>query len=91
MFGLAPVVALTSIGLSVLISARVKGFREAQQISAVLLIPVLALVFGQITGALIFGPLVVVGLIGVFGVIDLVIFRMSVRLFKREEILTKLS
>ena len=41
MFGLAPVVALTSIGLTVLISARVKGFREAQQISAVLLIPVM--------------------------------------------------
>jgi ABC-type Na+ efflux pump permease subunit len=91
MFGLAPVVALTSIGLTVLISARVKGFREAQQISAVLLVPVLALVFGQITGALIFGPLVVTGLIGLFGIIDLFIFRMSVRLFKREEILTKLS
>jgi len=91
MFGLAPVIALTGIGLTVLISARVKGFREAQQISAVLLVPVLALVFGQITGALIFGPLVVVGLMGLFVVIDIIIFRMSVRLFKREEILIKLS
>ncbi len=89
-FGLAPTVALASIGLTVMISAKVKGFREAQQISAILLIPILALVFGQVTGAIIFGPIVVAALIGLFGVIDLLVFRIGVKLFKREEILSKL-
>jgi hypothetical protein len=70
-FGLAPVVALASIGLTVMISARVKGFREAQQISAILLIPILILVFRQITGAIIFGPMVIAALIGFFAIIDL--------------------
>jgi ABC-2 type transport system permease protein len=90
-FGLTPTLALASIGLTVIISARVKGFREAQQISVVLLLPVLALIFGQVTGALIFGPIVIVALIGLFSVIDLAVFRIGVKLFKREEILSKLS
>jgi len=90
-FGLAPTVALASIGLTVIISARVKGFREAQQISVVLLTPVLALVFGQATGAIIFGPVVILALIGLFGLVDLAVFRVGVKLFKREEILTKLA
>jgi ABC-2 type transport system permease protein len=90
-FGLAPTVALASIGLTVMISAKVKGFREAQQISAILLIPVLALVFGQVTGAIIFGPIVILALLGLFAIIDFAIFRIGVKLFKREEILSKLA
>jgi ABC-type Na+ efflux pump permease subunit len=90
-FGLAPTVALASIGLTVIISAKVKGFKEAQQISAILLIPILALVFGQVTGAIIFGPTMITALIGLFAIIDLAVFRTGVKLFKREEILAKLS
>ena len=90
-FGLAPTVALASIGLTVMISAKVKGFREAQQISVILLIPVLALVFGQASGALVFGSVVILALIGIFAVIDLVVFRVGVKLFRREEILSKLA
>jgi ABC-2 type transport system permease protein len=90
-FGLAPTVALASIGLTVMISGKVKGFREAQQISVVLIIPILAMVFGQVTGAIIFGPLVILVLIGVFLLIDFVVFRLGLKLFKREEILAKLA
>ena len=90
-FGLAPTVALASIGLTVMISAKVKGFREAQQISVILLIPILALVFGQVIGGILFGPLVVAALIGLFTIIDLAVFRIGIKLFKREEILSKLA
>lgn len=90
-FGLAPTVALASIGLTVMISGKVKGFREAQQISVVLIIPILAMVFGQVTGAIIFGPLVILVLICVFLLIDFVVFRLGLKLFKREEILAKLA
>ena len=89
-FGLAPTVALASIGLTVMISAKVKGFREAQQISVVLLVPILVLVFGQAFGAIILGPTVAAALIGVFAVIDLLVFRVGVKLFGREKILSKL-
>ena len=90
-FGLAPAIALTSIGLTVMISARVKGFREAQQISVILLVPILALIFAQVTGVLFFGPTVVLTLIALFSAIDLLIFNISVKFFGREEILTKLA
>jgi ABC-type Na+ efflux pump permease subunit len=90
-FGLAPAVALASIGLTVMISAKVKGFREAQQISVILIIPILALVFGQVTGAIIFGPSVITVLIGLFAIIDFAVFKIGVKLFKREEILSKLA
>jgi ABC-2 type transport system permease protein len=90
-FGLAPTVALASIGLTVIISAKVKGFREAQQISVILLIPILALVFGQAAGAVVFGPLIIALLTIVFAVIAFVVFRIGVSTFKREEILAKLA
>lgn len=90
-FGLSPLVALTSIGLTVLISARVKGLREAQQISAVLLVPILILIFGQISGAMFLGPSLLLVLIVLFVFVDLFIFRLSIKLFRREEILSRLA
>lgn len=88
-FGVAPTLALCSIGLTVIISARVKGFKEAQQISVVLLLPVLGLVFAQISGLLILGPAVLALLIVIFAVIDVAIFYVGTKLFHREEILSK--
>jgi ABC-2 type transport system permease protein len=90
-FGLAPTIALATIGLTVMISGKVKGFREAQQISVVLLIPLLALVFGQATGVIIFGPPIILALIGAFSLVDFIVFRLGLKLFKREEILAKLA
>jgi ABC-2 type transport system permease protein len=90
-FGLAPAIALASIGLTVMISLRVRGFREAQQISVVLIIPILMLLFAQALGALIFGPVVIGGLTVAFAVVDLLLFRLGVRLFRRDEILSQIS
>lgn len=90
-FGVAPTVALAGIGLTVMISVKVKGFREAQQISAILVIPILILVFAQISGAIIFGPIMVGALIIAFVALDLLVFRIGIRVFRREEILSKLA
>jgi len=90
-FGVAPTLALASIGLTVLISVRVKGFREAQQISVVLILPILMLIFGQIFGAIIFGPMLVGLLILILAFIDILTFKLGVKLFKREEILSRIS
>jgi len=88
-FGVAPVIAICSIGLTVIISAKVKGFKEAQQISVILLLPVLGLVFGQMSGLIILGPLVLAALIGILAVVDVAIIYAGVRMFHREEILAK--
>ena len=90
-FGLAPTVALAGIGLTVMISARVRGFREAQQISAILLVPILALVFGQMAGVVVFGSTVISGLIALFVIVDVLVFRIGLKLFRREEIMSRLA
>ena len=41
----APFLALTTIGLVVIVSSRVKGIKEAQQISALLILPILIIPF----------------------------------------------
>lgn len=90
-FGLAPTVALAGIGLTIIISARVKGFREAQQISVVLILPILALIVAQASGAVFLGPLMVGALIGGFAILDLLVFNVGIRLFGREQILARLA
>jgi ABC-type Na+ efflux pump permease subunit len=88
---LAPLIAVASIGLTVTVSARVKGFREAQQISVVLIIPVIALMLGQLSGVMIIGPITVAVVAVFLAAIDVAILYMGVRLFNREEILPRLS
>jgi ABC-type Na+ efflux pump permease subunit len=87
--GLAPVVSLAAIGLTVIVSARVRGFREAQQISVLLILPILGLLFAQAAGVLIFGPTMILILTGLFVVVDIVVFRIGLGLFQREEILSQ--
>jgi ABC-2 type transport system permease protein len=87
--GVAPTIALCGIGLTVIISAKVKGFKEAQQISAVLVLPLLGLVLVQISGFLVFGPILLAALIGLLAVVDVAIFYFGVKIFQREEILSK--
>jgi ABC-type Na+ efflux pump permease subunit len=89
-FLLTPSLALAGIGLTVIVSAKVKGFREAQQISALMVLPVLLLFFGQASGVLFLDPLIIAGLAGILALLDIVIFKAGIRMFRREEILGKM-
>jgi ABC-type Na+ efflux pump permease subunit len=89
MFGVTPVIALCGIGLTIMISSKVKGFKEAQQISIVLMLPVMGLIFAQMFGLIFLGPLMLVMLIGIFAAVDVTIYCVSVKIFQREEILAK--
>ncbi|MDD1776219.1 MAG: ABC transporter permease subunit [Candidatus Methanomethylicus sp.] len=88
-FGVTPTVALAAIGITVIVSSRVKGFREAQQLSAILVFPILGLIFAQIGGVVFFGPLMLIGLVIGFSALDVVVFWIGVKLFRREEILMR--
>jgi len=89
-FALAPALTITGIGATVLISSKVKGFREAQQISGLLLLPILALVIAQLSGMLFFGPAVIIALTLAFLGADAVLFKIGTRIFRREELLSKI-
>jgi ABC-2 type transport system permease protein len=90
-FGLAPAVAFADIGLTVIISARVKGVREAQQISALLLVPLFAAVLGQASGSMFFDSLLMTGLTTLLIAFDIIILVASVKAFGRDHILARLS
>jgi len=86
---LAPAASLLGIGATVIISSRVNGFREAQQLSALLVVPVLVLLFGQAAGFLIMGPGTLLALTVLVLVVDAALFGVGVSLFNRERILSQ--
>lgn len=85
--GVTPLVALAGIGVTVIVSLRVKGFREAQQLSALLVLPIFALILAQVGGAVVFGTTMLMLLMVGFVALDLVVFYTGMRLFSREDVL----
>jgi ABC-2 type transport system permease protein len=88
LFALAPLVGLYAIELSVLVSSRVTDARSAQQYASITFVPLIFLfVAGEIGFSLDTTNLLYIS--GVFGVLVLVLFQVSRRIFHREEILTR--
>ena len=84
-----PLLALIGVALIVVLSSRVNDPRTAQQISAVLVVPVLALLFGQLAGVIVLGPGLALGIGVVLAVIAAGALWLATRLFQREVILTR--
>ena len=89
-FGLSPALAFADIGLTVLISTRAKGVREAQQISAILLVPIIAAVLEQTSGASALDWNLLATLTGLLVAADFIIFMASIKIFGRDKILMQL-
>jgi ABC-type Na+ efflux pump permease subunit len=90
MFWLTPAFAVLGISATVLISSRVKTFMEAYQLSASLVVLVLAIVIGQVTGVLYLGVGTVMLAGTVIWIINAILLRISIRQFKRSMLISKL-
>jgi ABC-2 type transport system permease protein len=86
-----PLLALIAIAAMVAISARVNDPRTAQQYSAWVVVPFLAVFFGQLTGVLILSPLIAVVAAILLGLIAGLAIWGTTLLFQRETILTRWS
>lgn len=86
LFLLTPAVALLSFLLGVVGSSRAGDAKSAQNIAVLVVLPVLALIGVQVTGLVWFTPLLTLALALGIGVIDLLLLRVAVRLFRRETI-----
>ncbi len=86
---IAPLLTIlaTTVGLSV--SSRVDDPRVAEQLGMIVIVPVLALMVGQIAGLFVFDLQLALVVAGGLAVVDLVLLQVAVRLFKRETILTR--
>lgn len=85
---IGPLIALLGIGAGVLVSARAKDPRSAQQIGSLVLLPLIALVAAQTTGAFLLSPVWVLAGAAVLAALVVLFFRWGVRLFDRERIFT---
>jgi ABC-2 type transport system permease protein len=88
-FVVGPLLAVLSVNFAIMVSSRVNDPRVAEQLSAVVILPLLLLFFGQIAGFLIVNRAVILGLAAVLVVLDAVLIRLAVRTFQREAILTR--
>jgi ABC-2 type transport system permease protein len=86
-----PVLALIAIAVMVAISARVNDPRTAQQYSAWIVVPFLAVFFGQLTGVLLLSPLIAIIAAIMLAVIAGLATWAATGLFQREAILTRWS
>ena len=90
MFWLTPAFALLGVSATVMISARVKTFMEAYQLTGSLVVIVLALVMGQISGVLFLGVGTVMIVGTVIWIVDGILIYLSVRNFKRSSLIANL-
>lgn len=86
----APAAAGLGLGGTVLASTRVNSFQDAYQLGGLVVLPVLALMFGQISGVLFLSAamMVLIGL--VLWLLDAALLVMGERSFRRSELLARL-
>lgn len=90
MFWLTPAFAVLGISATVMISARVKTFMEAYQLTGSLVVVVLALVVGQATGVLFLGVGTVILIGTILWIVDAVLIYFNLRIFNRSSLIANL-
>lgn len=88
-FLLSPLLALTAVSISIMVSSRVTDVRAAEQISGLFVLPLVALFIGQATGFFLIDTTLILWMTAALLAIDTVLMILSIRLFQRESILTK--
>jgi ABC-2 type transport system permease protein len=89
MFLLGPLAALAALQLAVCVSSRVNDPRSAQQLGALVILPLAALLVGQMSGAVLLTPAVIALIALGFVVINAGLMVFAIALFDRESILTR--
>ncbi len=84
-----PLLALLSVSIALMVSSRVNDPRVAEQLTGVVAIPILMLVFGQMTGFLVLERSLVLVFLLVLVALDIGMLFLTVRVFDRENILTR--
>jgi ABC-2 type transport system permease protein len=84
-----PLLATMSVAFALMISSRVSDPRVAEQISMVIIVPVLAAFFGQMGGLFVLNRQIISIVSVVTLALDAFLIYMAVRVFQRESILTR--
>jgi len=72
-----------------MVSSRVNDPRAAEQLGMIVILPILALILGQVAGVITMSSALALGMAAVLVIVDLALLAAAVRLFDRETILTR--
>jgi ABC-2 type transport system permease protein len=84
-----PLMAVLSVNFSIMVSSRVNDPRMAEQLSTVIILPIMAVFFGQIAGLFILNSTLILIMCLVLFLLDILVVYLAIRLFQRETILTR--
>lgn len=88
-FLVAPLLTMLSACIALIISSRASDPRVAEQLSALVLLPIILLVIGQAVGLILINRQIMLLILAGAVVLDGVLLYLAVRLFQRETILTR--
>ncbi|HEX6255047.1 MAG TPA: ABC transporter permease subunit [Euzebyales bacterium] len=84
----APGAAGVSLGVIVVISARVKTFQEASQMSGIVVVPIVGMVVAQVAGLFLFDMALLIALGVILWLLTLLLMRFAVGRFRRDRLIT---
>ncbi len=88
-FVVAPLLGIFSVCIAIIISSRVTDPRVAEQMSALIVLPLILLIAGQAIGLILIDRRMMLIILLVVAVLDVILLYLATRLFQRETILTR--
>ena len=88
-FLVGPLASLLALQMAVCVSSRVNDARSAQQIGALVILPIAGLLIAQVVGSIVLTAWLALGIAAVLAVLTVIVLRIAVVLFDRESILTR--
>jgi ABC-2 type transport system permease protein len=88
-FIVGPLLAVMAVTFSLMVSSRVNDPRVAEQVSMVVILPVLAGFFGQVAGLFVLNAKIISIVALIMLMLDVLLLYLTTRVFQREQILTR--
>ena len=88
-FIVGPLLALLAVVFSLMVSSRVNDPRVAEQVSMIIILPVLAGFFGQVAGLFVLNKAIISIVAFILLAVDALMLYLATRVFQREQILTR--
>jgi len=88
-FLVGPLIAILAVTFSLMISSRVNDPRVAEQVSMIVILPVLVGFFGQVAGLFVLNARMIMVVAVVMLILDAIMLYLATRVFQREQILTR--
>ncbi|MFZ3069993.1 MAG: ABC transporter permease subunit [Anaerolineaceae bacterium] len=86
---LGPILAVISVNFALFISSRVNDPRVAEQISSVIVVPLMGLMLAQMAGAVVVNLALMLAAIGIMALVAFGMLHLGAQVFERETILTR--